>query len=194
MIITLIKIRIKLIDKLKYPATFIYCNSLIIPMEKKVEPRHSTRLHSLFTIIIIFLIVYASAFITCLFKTDTWYKNLKKPEIMPPDYAFPIAWYSLFFLLAVSIILLWRDKAERPHITLLFGINLLLVIIWSVFFFGLHQPTLAFLEILLLVIATLGTFIYSYQIRKISSLLLIPYLLWVLFLAYVNYQIAFILY
>lgn len=160
---------------------------------EKHKKHHSARLHSLFTIIIIFLIVYAAAFIASLFKVDTWYQNLKKPEFTPPDYLFSIIWNVLFFIFALAIVLLWKEKHERPHITILFGTNLLLMILWTLFFFGLHRPDFAFFEILLLILSTLGTMLYAYNIRKITTLFLLPYLLWILFAAYLNFQIAFIL-
>lgn len=151
----------------------------------------SLRIHSLFFILIVFLLVYATAFVTSMFKADSWYANLRKPMLSPSENIFLFSWYPFFFLLGISIILLWRSKQDRPHILVLFGTHFLLTILWSIFFFGIHQPILAFFELLLLVALTVGILITAYSIRKISA---VPVLLsfgWLIFLLYLNYQIAF---
>jgi|GEM_PF-1161738 len=158
-----------------------------------LEKKHSSRLHALLSALIIFLLIYAAAFISSIFRTDAWYENLKKPMFTPPDILFPISWNVLLFFIAISIILLWKYPLERAHITLLFGIILLLTILWNIFFFGLHNPQIAFFEMLLLVVSVLGTGIYAYSLRKSASLFLLPYTFWIIYLAYWNYQIAFIL-
>ncbi len=158
-------------------------------MDKK--KRHSKRLHSLFTIIIIFLLVYSAAFITGLFRADAWYKNLRKPAFIPSDVVFLVGWNILYMLIAVVIILLWKEQSERHHITVIFSTNLVLNLLWSVFFFGLHKPDFAFFDLLLLVASIIGAIVYAYNRRRAAAYLLIPYLLWILFVAYLNYQIAF---
>jgi tryptophan-rich sensory protein len=63
---------------------------------------------------------------------------------------------------------------------------LVLNILWSVIFFGLKLPGLAFFEILMLWFAILYTIINFYRISKSASFLLLPYILWVTFAAILN--------
>ena len=70
-----------------------------------------------------------------------------------------------------------------------FGIQLALNIIWSLLFFGLRNPFLAFIEIILLWLAILATIMLFYKISKKAGILLIPYLLWVSFAALLNYSV-----
>ena len=70
---------------------------------------------------------------------------------------------------------------------LVFGINFILNIFWSVLYFGLKNPGLAFIEIILLEISIIAMIILTYKISKKSSYLLIPYFLWVAFASLLNF-------
>ena len=71
----------------------------------------------------------------------------------------------------------------------LFGLQLLLNITWSFLFFGLRQPGIALVEILLLWIAILITFLAFKPHSLVAALLLLPYLAWVGYATYLNYGI-----
>ncbi|MFH1801248.1 MAG: TspO/MBR family protein [archaeon] len=149
-------------------------------------------------ILIFFLIiVFSIAFIGGLFtssntKTD-WYESIK-PSITPPDYVFPIVWNILFFMIALSLYLAWtnsKNKKIKKKVAVIFGINLLLNLFWSVLFFGLRSPEFAFYELILLWASIFVMISINYKINKTSAYLLIPYLFWVSFAGILNYLIAF---
>ena len=71
---------------------------------------------------------------------------------------------------------------------LLLGITLILNTLWSIFFFGLQSPTLAFIEIIFLWAAIILTAFLFYQVSKPAAYLLLPYILWVSFAAVLNYS------
>jgi len=148
-------------------------------------------------LIISILVVYLCAFIGSIFTSQNtnseWYDSIK-PEITPPSYVFPIVWNILFFLIAMSIYFSWtstRKKKDKKKIITLFGINLILNVLWSVLFFGLQKPLFAFFELILLWISILLIIIFIHKINKISSYLIIPYFVWVSFAGVLNYIIAF---
>lgn len=147
-------------------------------------------------LIISLILVYASAFIGGIFTSSkvnsAWYDSIK-PVITPPNYIFPIVWNILFFLIALSLYLSWTSskKKDKKGIALVFGINLILNILWSVSFFGLQNPVLAFFELIFLWISILFMLIITYKIKRMASYLLTPYLLWVTFAGFLNYLIAF---
>jgi tryptophan-rich sensory protein len=60
---------------------------------------------------------------------------------------------------------------------------------WSPLFFGLHNPALAFAEIVLFWLALLGTFIAFWKVHRSAGLLLVPYLAWVTFAAVLNFTL-----
>ena len=144
------------------------------------------------------IIVYGIAFLGSLFTspvTDSvWYESIK-PEITPPNWVFPIVWNVLFFLIGISLYLAWtsagKNKKQKKEVAWVFGINLALNVLWSVFFFGLQNPTLAFFELLALWVSIIAMISVTYRINKASSYLLVPYLLWVSFAGILNWLIAF---
>ncbi len=137
-------------------------------------------------------IVYLVAFIGSLFTSSAvgteWYQSIK-PSITPPSYVFPIVWNALFFLIAVSLYLAWTssNKKQKPKIALVFIVNFILNILWSVLYFGAKSPISAFVEIILLWISIFMMLVVTYKINKKSCYLLIPYLLWVSFAIILNY-------
>jgi len=118
---------------------------------------------------------------------ENWYPLLVKPSFNPPNWVFAPVWTSLFFLMGISLYLIWTSKKKNKKIAInLFIVQLILNILWSALFFGLRCPLCAFIEIIVLWIAILFTIIYFYKISKISAYLLIPYIIWVSFAAVLN--------
>ncbi|MFH0737713.1 MAG: TspO/MBR family protein, partial [Candidatus Micrarchaeota archaeon] len=70
-----------------------------------------------------------------------------------------------------------------------FGLQLALNTFWSILFFGLHSPLLAFICIIALWCAIAATAIRFYQISRTAGLMLMPYLLWVSFASILNLSI-----
>jgi tryptophan-rich sensory protein len=148
-------------------------------------------------LILSLVIVYSVALIGSLFtspvtKTD-WYDSIR-PSITPPSIVFPIVWNILFLLIALSLYVIITSKKNekfKKKAYIIFGVNFFLNILWSVLFFGLKNPFLAFFEIILLWISILVMIIYSYKINKNSSYLLVPYILWVSFAIVLNALSAF---
>ena len=121
----------------------------------------------------------------------SWYATLNKPAFNPPNWLFAPAWTTLFILMGLALYLVWERggwKANKLPITV-FGIQLLLNILWSVLFFGLQNPLAAFVEIIFLWIAILGTIMLFYRVEKTAAYLMVPYICWVTFAALLNYSI-----
>ncbi len=146
----------------------------------------------------------------------TWYAFLRKPDFAPPNWLFAPVWITLFFLMGVSLYLVWvknwkvqapenesAKKAWNPVSEKLwsgawkeenafgvFVLQLILNILWSVMFFGLKLPSIAFAEILMLWVAILYTIVNFYRISKLAAYLLIPYIVWVTIAAILNFSIT----
>ena len=126
---------------------------------------------------------------------QTWYADINKPAFTPPDWVFAPVWVSLFFLMGVSFFLVWEKGFGRKESRLAlyaFSIQLALNAAWSFLFFGLQNPFLAFVEILLLWAAILVTIILFYVISKKAAILLVPYIVWVTIATILNYSIWFL--
>lgn len=123
----------------------------------------------------------------------TWYAQLNKPPFSPPNWVFGPVWTLLYFLMGVSVWLIWTHKKQTKEVKKglkVFGIQLALNFFWSILFFGLHLPIVALIEIITLWTAILVTIIQFYKVNKIAAYLLIPYLLWVSFASILNFAIV----
>jgi tryptophan-rich sensory protein len=144
-------------------------------------------------LIVSLVIVYLVAFIGSIFTsqgTDSEWFEQTRPSITPPNYVFPIVWNILFFLIALSLYFAWinsKNNEDKRKIMLVFGINFILNILWSVFYFSLRNPLYAFIELILLFISIIFMIYVTASIDKKSSYLLVPYLLWVGFAGILNY-------
>jgi benzodiazapine receptor len=119
-----------------------------------------------------------------------WYAGLEKPAFNLPNWLFAPVWTALFFLMGITLYLLWGQKGEgriRKIALIFFSIQLGLNILWSVLFFGLGAPLLAFVEILVLWIMIWLTFLFTFRVNKTAGFLLVPYILWVGFAAVLNF-------
>ena len=121
-----------------------------------------------------------------------WYQTLATPALNPPSWVFGPVWTTLYLLMGISLFLVWQKGWKKKNVKIamsVFGIQLALNGLWSIIFFGMQNPGLALLDIILLWFAILASIILFYKISKPSSYLLIPYILWVSFAAYLNYAI-----
>jgi benzodiazapine receptor len=120
-----------------------------------------------------------------------WYASLEKPSFNPPNWIFAPVWTFLFLLMGIALYLIWNayQRKEAKSALLFFGIQLGLNILWSVIFFGLKSPMIAFIEIVVLWLAILLTIIQSTKVSKAAAYLLLPYILWVNFAAVLNFMV-----
>lgn len=119
-----------------------------------------------------------------------WYPYLNKPILTPPSLAFPIAWSILYLCMGISIGFIINSSHYRKKMLIwLFGAQLILNFTWSFFFFYMQNPLLGLINIILLEFLLIVYSIKSYGINKISSILFIPYILWVAFATYLNLYI-----
>lgn len=114
------------------------------------------------------------------------YNTLQKPPLAPPSVLFPIVWTILYILMGVSYGILKDkslvdDKTQRIYYLQLF-VNLL----WPIAFFTLEWRLFAFIWIILLDILVFTMIMEFYKKNKVSGLLQIPYLIWLLFATYLN--------
>ncbi len=128
-------------------------------------------------------------------EITTWYSGLTKPALNPPGWVFGPVWVILYFLMGISLWLVWsfdgaRDKTRNKTKALwLFAAQLVLNAIWSPVFFGAHSIGGALAIIALLWAAIVLTIFTFAKVSKTAAWLLVPYILWVSFAVYLNFSI-----
>lgn len=156
---------------------------------KKSEMKRNILVFFVCMIVMIFVSGFGSLFTSG--ETNSGWYNTVKPSITPPSYVFPIVWTILFFLIGLSLFFSWinaKNDNVKKRIFIVFGINFALNIFWSLFYFGMHNPILAFIDIILLIMSIVFMIRASYRVSKIAGWLLVPYLLWVCFASILNFM------
>ena len=123
----------------------------------------------------------------------TWYALINKPSFDPSDWVFAPVWTALYILMGYAAGRVWNklevDEIKVKKAFLFFLIQLALNALWSFLFFGLQNPFLASIEIILLWLMIYATYKQFKNIDKIAAYLLLPYLAWVSFAAVLTFSI-----
>jgi len=122
---------------------------------------------------------------------SVWYQDLNKPDFNPPGWVFGPVWTLLFTLMGIALYFVWKSPESnlRTVALILFGVQFLFNVFWSFSFFGLENPLLGLINILILDILILITGFYFFKVNIFSGYLLIPYFLWVLFATVLNWSL-----
>lgn len=123
-------------------------------------------------------------------EIPTWFATLAKPSWNPPGWLFGPVWVTLYALMGISLWLIWKSSSkEKGRAMWLFAIQLVLNALWTPVFFGAHSLGNALAVIVLLWAAIVLTITVFKRISRPAAWLLVPYILWVSFAAYLNYTI-----
>ena len=124
-------------------------------------------------------------------EIEGWYAGLEKPSFNPPNWIFGPVWSVLFFLMALAAWLVWRrfGFAGAKAALSVFLVQLAANVGWSVLFFGLHSPPMAFFWICLLRVLITTTIVLFWMKSRLAGGLLVPYLMWVSFASVLNFWI-----
>jgi len=124
---------------------------------------------------------------------EEWFQFIKKPSFNPPNWIFQPVWSMLYIMMGIAGGLVWDKINEKPdevkNALVFFAIQLGLNALWSLLFFGLRNPLIALIEIVLLWLMIYETFIKFSKLNKFAGYLFIPYLLWVSFATILNASI-----
>ncbi len=124
-------------------------------------------------------------------EISAWYSALNRSTLTPPNYVFPIAWTILYGIIGACGWLIWCAQAfpKLSVIKTLYVAQLILNWSWTPLFFHYHLTGLS-LVVLIAMDILVGTIIYlTYPKIRAVSLLMIPYLSWILFASYLNFYI-----
>ena len=117
------------------------------------------------------------------------YGAMNKPPLSPPGWVFPVAWSILYLLMGYASYRIWTSdapNADKRRALLLYGAQLLANFVWPLLFFGGEMFLAALIWLVFLWILIFLTIRAFSKIDERAGDLLIPYILWVTFAAYLN--------
>ncbi len=118
------------------------------------------------------------------------YESLIKPKFSPPQIVFPIVWTILYLLMGYSSYLISVSKSEKKFECLyLYFLQLLLNLAWPIIFFKYQMYFFSFVWIIVIIILVINMIKCFFRVNTFAAKLNIPYLAWLIFATYLNFQI-----
>ena len=140
--------------------------------------------------IIALLIPLAVGAVSSLLSGTMMAPTFIQPSFRPPGYLFPIVWTILYILMGISSYLVYTsDSPAKPAALLVYAIQLVFNFFWTILFFRFSLYGLAFLWLLVLIGLIVIMICLFSKIRPAAAYFQLPYLLWCLFAAYLNFAV-----
>lgn len=138
------------------------------------------------SIFYLFLPLVIGGIVAFLIRNSIDYTSLVQPVLAPPKILFPIAWTIIYLLMGISYYLYKKDYEENGLLEVIYYLQLLVNALWSILFFLWKARFFSILWILLLDVLVLLLVALFWNKKKISALLNLPYLVWILFATYLT--------
>ncbi|SKA31479.1 TspO/MBR family protein [Consotaella salsifontis] len=121
--------------------------------------------------------------------TDTsgWYQEIAKPSFTPPNWVFPVAWTTLYVLIAIAG---WRvHLAGLARARALWWLQLVLNFAWTPLFFALHWTGVSLLVVAAMLVIILSFIAESWRGERLAAGCFVPYACWVAYAGVLNASI-----
>ena len=123
-------------------------------------------------------------------KAMILYKSMDKPALSPPAWIFPVVWTILYLMMGLAsyfVLISEVNTRSKAMALIIYAIQLLMNFMWSILFFNLGMYLLSFIWLLIMWAITIVCAMRFYNISRTATYLLIPYILWLTFAAYLNF-------
>ncbi|MCX7772783.1 MAG: tryptophan-rich sensory protein [Clostridia bacterium] len=120
------------------------------------------------------------------------YANLSKPSFAPPSTLFGPVWIVLYILMGYAAYRVYKAgfcREEAKDALFYYGSQLIFNFMWSFLFFRFHLRGVALLDLVVLLIFVIITTIKFFKIDHKAGLLMLPYIVWLIFAAILNFSI-----
>jgi len=146
-------------------------------------------MQKLISLSVFLLLVVAAAAVGGQFVGGEWYQAMNQPEWNPSAMVMAVVWAVLYVLMAVSAWMVWEAMRGLAQTALAWwGLQLLLSVVWSWLFFGLHRVGWSMGVMGLWVLVVLITIKAFRPIRLGAASLMIPVAVWLLFAVSLNFS------
>ena len=141
---------------------------------------------------ILFTIFLAACFAAgttgAVFPPGEWYEKLDKPPWTPPNWMFPLAWTTLYILIAAAAARVAVADANA-YAFAFFAVQIALNTLWTPVFFGLRRMAAGFVVLLALWVSVAATLVAFWQIDLWAGVMFVPYLAWVTVAGALNFSV-----
>lgn len=146
------------------------------------------KLHNIRILVFGLIFNFIGAYISNLLSGDVKgvYDSLEKPFFAPPSIVFPIVWAIIYVLLAIALYLNYKNGGRGFTA---YVVSMIINFSWSAIFFGQKLYGIGFFIILLLIVFCIYLGIKYFKRSKISSIIMVIYLAWLLYAGVLNYFI-----
>lgn len=119
------------------------------------------------------------------------YANMEKPPLAPPGWLFPVVWTILYLLMGTAAYLVYiTDSVKRDSALRYYAAQLIANFGWTLIFFRLGAYRIAFFWLLFLWYLVFQTTQKFWTVKKTAGYLMVPYIVWITFAAYLNWAAA----
>lgn len=135
------------------------------------------------------IIALAAGGLSALFSIGAMaeYGSLLQPPLSPPSWLFPVVWTVLYVLMGISSARIYiADGPFSPKALRSYSLQLVLNIVWTLLYFALELRLAAFVWIIVLIAAVCVMIIRFFKVDRPAAYLQLPYLVWLIFAAYLN--------
>ena len=116
------------------------------------------------------------------------YAQMAKPPLAPPSWLFPVVWTILFILMGMASYLIYMSgNPEKKSALFFYGAQLVVNFIWPIIFFNFGKYLFAFIWLMFLWVWVIIMNVKFYRINRSAGLMIIPYVIWLTFAAYLNF-------
>ena len=117
-----------------------------------------------------------------------WYLGLNRAPWTPPGWVFGAAWTAIMICFSIYMAQLYTND-KSTQVIVLFLIQVLLNIGWNYMFFNQHKVGFGLIIITLLTLLMIYFLFAFYSQLKLMSLLIVPYVLWLIIATSLNYYV-----
>lgn len=170
-------------------------------MPNKKQTQKLSNLNKAWRIALAIAIPLGGGFIISLFTRDAMSKfsSFNQPPLAPPAWLFPVAWTILYILMGVASYLIWKkgrnanvsaDKTASKTALIFYIVQLVFNFIWTPLFFSLSWYWFAFIWLMVMWVLIIVLMSKTHKISRPAFWMLLPYIVWCTFAAYLNCGIA----
>ncbi len=120
------------------------------------------------------------------------YGALTLPPYAPPGWLFGVVWPVLYVLMGISAYLVQKTdfyNAGKKRAFLFYYLQLGVNFFWSIFFFKFQMYAFSFWWLVLLLALVIATAVLFYDRSRAAGWLMLPYVAWLSYAAYLSYMV-----